>query len=150
MFSIPPLCPVSLFWRHGGRQPVIKEEAGPGRPGQHWSLSPPRPVLSLTSLRPSRGGVGSLLPLVSLEMIVCPGARRGGSSAPNTQDIMKTDLYIYIYIFLKTAFLSSVLTFIGPRRRFSPFGEEGGCPILLESESFITLSSARLQEIVKC
>lgn len=59
----------SLFWRHGGRQPVIKEEAGPERLGQHLMPSIPPPW-------PDRGGVGSALPLVSLEMIACPGARR--------------------------------------------------------------------------
>lgn len=72
------LSPDSLFWRHGGRRLVIKEEAGPERLGQtvadllykHCS----HPLYPPALQRWSR--VGSALYLVSLEMIAYPRARR--------------------------------------------------------------------------
>lgn len=71
----------SLFWRHGGRRPVIKEEAGPERLGQHLmpSIPPPPPAWQRW------GGVCPPFGVTRDDSLPW-GEERGGSSAPRTQD----------------------------------------------------------------
>lgn len=79
----------SLFSRHGGQRPVIKQEAGLGRAGRHLIPSIPLRLWQ----RWGCGGVGdsSAIPVVSLEMIACPGARREDVLQLHAQDFQEEE-----------------------------------------------------------
>lgn len=77
---------------------MIKEEAGPQRPGQAAGLPLFTPHLSHP--RAGRGGgVGGVYGScgVTGDDRLPWGEERGGSSAPNPQDLMKGDLFILFF-----------------------------------------------------
>lgn len=82
--------PPSLLWRHGGRLLVIKEEAGAERPGRQQSLFSTA-ALHL-QVRQGRGW-GCPSSGVTRDDSLPPGKERGGSSAPNSRELMKGKLF---------------------------------------------------------
>lgn len=92
---------------------MIKREAGPERLGQHH-IPPPPP-------RPQQRWVWGL-PLVSLEMIAYPAARREEAHQLHTlRTFMKRKL-LFNFFLLKPTFLYPLVAFMNPR--FGPVGEE--------------------------
>lgn len=133
--------PGSLFWRHGGRRPVIKEEAGPERLG----LQHRQPLSSLPSPRPRQRWGGVWPPSgVTGDDSLPRGEGRGGGSAPNTQDSHERGTFFYFIPFKPPRFFTQWWHLLArdPAKIQSSRGKKGMSPILLESESFITLSYA--------
>lgn len=98
-----------------------------------WETGPAaEPPLSTTASfipyipRPGRGGVGSALPLVSLEMIACPRARR--EEAAQLQTLRASWKGNFFILFFKAYISSPSGGICWPKTqwRFSPFGEERG------------------------
>lgn len=120
---------------------MIKEEAGPERLG----LQHRQPLSSLPSPRPRQRWGGVWPPSgVTGDDSLPRGEGRGGGSAPNTQDSHERGTFFISFLLNHHVSLPSggIYWPSDSVKIQSSRGKKGMSPILLESESFITLSYA--------